>query len=79
MPSARLRQSPKEEELYREMKEAGRLNNTVMVFAQINESPGVRFRVGYAALKIAKYFRDDLHKYILLAIDNIFRRVYGLA
>ncbi len=61
------------EELYREMKEAGVLNNTVMVFGQMNESPGVRFRVGHAALTMAEYFRDELHKDVLLTIDNIFR------
>jgi F-type H+-transporting ATPase subunit beta len=61
------------EELYREMKEARVLNNTVMVFGQMNESPGVRFRVGHAALTMAEYFRDDLHKDVLLTIDNIFR------
>ncbi|MDJ0590998.1 MAG: F0F1 ATP synthase subunit beta [Pleurocapsa sp. MO_226.B13] len=61
------------EELYREMREAGVLNNTVMVFGQMNESPGVRFRVGHAALTMAEYFRDDLHKDVLLTIDNIFR------
>ncbi|MDJ0574125.1 MAG: F0F1 ATP synthase subunit beta [Xenococcaceae cyanobacterium MO_234.B1] len=61
------------EELYREMKEAGVLNNTVMIFGQMNESPGVRFRVGHAALTMAEYFRDDLHKDVLLTIDNIFR------
>ena len=61
------------EELYREMKAAGVLNNTVMIFGQMNESPGVRFRVGHAALTMAEYFRDDLHKDVLLTIDNIFR------
>jgi len=61
------------EELYREMQEAGVLNNTVMVYGQMNESPGVRFRVGQAALTMAEYFRDDLHKDVLLTIDNIFR------
>ena len=61
------------EELYREMQSAGVLNNTVMVFGQMNEPPGVRFRVGHAALTMAEYFRDDLHKDVLLTIDNIFR------
>lgn len=61
------------EELYREMKEAGVLNNTVMVFGQMNESPGVRFRVGHAALTMAEYFRDDTQQDVLLMIDNIFR------
>ncbi len=46
------------EELYREMREAGVLDKTVMMFGQMNEAPGVRFRVGHAALTIAEYFRD---------------------
>jgi len=61
------------EELYREMKETGVLNNTVMIFGQMNESPGVRFRVGHAALTIAEYFRDEQQRDVLLMIDNIFR------
>jgi len=61
------------EELYREMKEAGVLDNTVMVFGQMNEPPGARFRVGHAALTMAEYFRDDMKQDVLLLIDNIFR------
>ena len=61
------------EELYREMKEAGVLDNMVMLFGQMNEPPGSRFRVGHAALTMAEYFRDDEHKDVLLLIDNIFR------
>ncbi|MDY6838413.1 MAG: F0F1 ATP synthase subunit beta [Thermodesulfobacteriota bacterium] len=61
------------EELYREMKEAGVLDNTVMVFGQMNEPPGARFRVGHAALTMAEYFRDDVKQDVLLLIDNIFR------
>jgi F-type H+-transporting ATPase subunit beta len=61
------------EELYREMKEAGVLENTVMVFGQMNEAPGARFRVGHAALTMAEYFRDDVKQDVLLLIDNIFR------
>ena len=61
------------EELYREMSEAGVLDNMVMVFGQMNEPPGSRFRVGLAALTMAEYFRDDLHQEVLLLIDNIFR------
>jgi F-type H+-transporting ATPase subunit beta len=61
------------EELYREMKEAGVLDSTVMVFGQMNEPPGCRFRVGHAALTIAEYFRDDARQDVLLLIDNIFR------
>src|SRR5450755_3031135 len=47
------------EELYDAMKEAGVLPNMVMVFGQMNEPPGARFRVGHAALTMAEYFRDD--------------------
>ncbi len=61
------------EELYREMKAAGVLPNMVMVFGQMNEPPGCRFRVGHAALTMAEYFRDDEHRDVLLLIDNIFR------
>ena len=61
------------EELYRDMKAAGVLPNMVMVFGQMNEPPGSRFRVGAAALTMAEYFRDDEHRDVLLLIDNIFR------
>jgi F-type H+-transporting ATPase subunit beta len=61
------------EELYREMKDAGVLPNMVMVFAQMNEPSGARFRVGHAALTLAEYFRDDKHRDVLLLVDNIFR------
>jgi F-type H+-transporting ATPase subunit beta len=61
------------EELYREMKTAGVLDNTIMVFGQMNEPPGARFRVGHAALSMAEYFRDEVQQDILLLIDNIFR------
>ncbi len=61
------------EELYREMKAAGVLPNMVMVFGQMNEPPGARFRVGHTALTMAEYFRDDEHRDVLLLIDNIFR------
>jgi F-type H+-transporting ATPase subunit beta len=45
----------------------------VMVFGQMNEPPGSRFRVGHTALTMAEYFRDDEHRDVLLLIDNIFR------
>ncbi|MFT6927006.1 MAG: F-type H+-transporting ATPase subunit beta [Psychromonas sp.] len=61
------------EELYREMKEANVLANMVMIFGQMNEPPGARFRVGHAALTMAEYFRDDENRDVLLLIDNIFR------
>lgn len=60
-------------ELYHDMKEAGVLPNMLMIFGQMNELPGARFRVGHAALTMAEYFRDDEHKDVLLLIDNIFR------
>jgi len=61
------------EELYSNMKETGVLPNMVMIFSQMNEPPGSRFRVGHAALTMAEYFRDDEHMDVLLLIDNIFR------
>ncbi|MEI6349780.1 MAG: F0F1 ATP synthase subunit beta [Verrucomicrobiota bacterium] len=61
------------EELYRQMRDAGVLSNTVLVFGQMNEPPGNRFRVGHVALTMAEYFRDDEHRDVLLLIDNIFR------
>ena len=61
------------EELYHDMKEAGVLPNMVMIFGQMNEPPGSRFRVGHAAPTMAEYFRDDEHRDVLLLIDNIFR------
>jgi F-type H+-transporting ATPase subunit beta len=61
------------EELYRDMKAAGVLPNMVMLFGQMNEPPGSRFRVGLAALTMAEYFRDDEHRDVLLLIDNVFR------
>ncbi len=63
------------EELYREMREAGVLDQTVMFFGQMNEPPGARFRVGHAALSVAEYFRDEEQRDVLLLIDNIFRFV----
>jgi F-type H+-transporting ATPase subunit beta len=61
------------EELYRAMKDAGVLPNMVMIYGQMNEPPGSRFRVGLAALTMAEYFRDDEHRDVLLLVDNIFR------
>ncbi len=61
------------EELVRDVRAAGVLDNTVLVFGQMNEPPGARFRVGLAALTMAEYFRDDAHQDVLLLIDNVFR------
>jgi len=59
-------------QLYREMLESGVMKDTVMVFGQMNEPPGVRLRVALAALSMAEYFRDQ-GRDVLLFIDNIFR------
>ncbi|HUS75154.1 MAG TPA: F0F1 ATP synthase subunit beta [Methanothrix sp.] len=61
------------EELFREIRDAKVLDKTLLVFGQMNEPPGVRFRVGYTALTMAEYFRDDARQDVLLLIDNIFR------
>jgi F-type H+/Na+-transporting ATPase subunit beta len=59
-------------QLYREMLESGVMKDTVMVFGQMNEPPGVRLRVALTALAMAEYFRDQ-GRDVLLFIDNIFR------
>jgi F-type H+/Na+-transporting ATPase subunit beta len=63
------------EELYREIKEVDVLDKAVLVFGQMDEQPGARFRVGHTALTMAEYFRDIERKDVLLLIDNIFRFV----
>ncbi|MCB9805559.1 F0F1 ATP synthase subunit beta [Candidatus Nomurabacteria bacterium] len=60
-------------DLYREMKEAGVLDKTALVFGQMNEPPGARARVALSALTMAEHFRDEENKDLLLFIDNIFR------
>ncbi|MCX7750488.1 MAG: F0F1 ATP synthase subunit beta [Candidatus Bipolaricaulota bacterium] len=60
-------------ELYLAMKESGVLPNTVLVYGQMNEPPGARFRVGLSGVTMAEYFRDEEGKDVLLFIDNIFR------
>jgi len=62
-------------ELWHEIRKAGVLEQTLMVFGQMDESPGVRFRVGLSALSYAEYLRDSLHKEVLFVMDNIFRFV----
>jgi len=63
------------EDLYRELREVGVLEKAVLVFGQMNEQPGARFRVGHTALTMAEYLRDDARRDVLLLIDNIFRFV----
>ncbi|MDV5168306.1 F0F1 ATP synthase subunit beta [Photobacterium rosenbergii] len=62
-------------ELWHEIRDAGVLPQTLMVFGQMDESPGVRFRVGLSALTYAEYLRDTLKKDVLFVMDNIFRFV----
>ncbi|OQX54568.1 MAG: F0F1 ATP synthase subunit beta [Candidatus Omnitrophica bacterium 4484_213] len=62
-------------DLWLEMKKSGVLSRTALVFGQMNEPPGARFRVGLSALTLAEYFRDVQGEDVLLFIDNIFRFV----
>lgn len=62
-------------DLWLDMKESGVLAKTALVYGQMQESPGARFRVGLTALTQAEYFRDKKNLDILLFIDNIFRFV----
>ncbi|HLT27333.1 MAG TPA: F0F1 ATP synthase subunit beta [Zeimonas sp.] len=63
------------EEVIRDVRDAGVLGQTVLVFGQMSEPPGPRFRVGHTALTIAEHFRDDERRDVLLLIDNVFRFV----
>ena len=60
-------------DLYLEMKESGVLEKTVLVYGQMNESPGARMRVALSALTMAEHFRDEEKQDVLLFIDNIYR------
>ena len=60
-------------DMYHEMKDSGVLDKTVLVYGQMNESPGARMRVGLSGLTMAEYFRDYEGQDVLLFIDNIFR------
>ena len=62
-------------ELWRELQQSGVLDRTALVFGQMNEPPGARWRVGMTALTVAEHFRDALHKDVLFLVDNIFRFV----
>src|SRR6266498_309858 len=62
-------------DLFLDMTESGVINKTALVFGQMDEPPGVRLRVGLAALAMAEYFRDEMGQDVLLFIDNIFRFV----
>ena len=60
-------------DLFYEMKAAGVIDKTALVFGQMNEPPGARMRVALTGLTMAEYFRDELNQDVLLFIDNIFR------
>ena len=62
-------------ELWKELEEAGVLEKSLMVFGQMDESPGVRFRVGMTALTYAEFLRDTLQKEVLFLMDNMYRFV----
>ena len=62
-------------DLWHEMQDSGVLANTVLVFGQMNEPPGVRLRIGMTGLTMAEYFRDMMNQDVLLFIDNLYRYI----
>jgi F-type H+-transporting ATPase subunit beta len=62
-------------ELLLELRQSGVMDRTALVFGQMNEAPGARWRAGLTALSIAEYFRDSGHENVLLLIDNVYRMV----
>ncbi|MFN2303855.1 MAG: F0F1 ATP synthase subunit beta [Anaerolineales bacterium] len=62
-------------DLYMQMKESNVLEDAILVFGEMNEPPGARFRVVFTALTMAEYFRDKQHQDVLLFIDNVFRYI----
>jgi len=62
-------------ELWHELRKAGVMDQALLVYGEMDESPGVRFRVGHTALTYAEYLRDSMQKEVLLLIDNVFRFV----
>jgi F-type H+-transporting ATPase subunit beta len=62
-------------DLWHEMQESGVLKNTVLVFGQMNEPPGVRARVGLTGLTMAEYFKEVRNQDVLMFIDNIYRYI----
>ena len=62
-------------DLWHEMQDSGVIDNTVLVFGQMNEPPGVRLRIGLTGLTMAEYFRDTQGQDVLLFIDNIYRYI----
>ncbi|MCB2078643.1 MAG: F0F1 ATP synthase subunit beta [Novosphingobium sp.] len=62
-------------ELLLDMRQSGVIDRTVLVYGQMNEPPGARWRVPMSALTIAEYFRDEEHRNVLLLMDNVYRFV----
>jgi F-type H+-transporting ATPase subunit beta len=62
-------------ELWQELRQAKVMNQALLVFGEMDESPGVRFRIGHSALTYAEYLRDSMQKEVLLLMDNVFRFV----
>ena len=62
-------------DLYNEMKDAGVLDQTTLIYGQMNEPPGARMRVALSGLTMAEYFRDVKKQDVLLFVDNIFRYI----
>jgi F-type H+/Na+-transporting ATPase subunit beta len=62
-------------DLWLELQRTGVLDNTVLVFGQMNEPPGARLRAPFSALTMAEYFRDTERRQVLLFIDNVFRYI----
>ncbi|HEY9756445.1 MAG TPA: F0F1 ATP synthase subunit beta [Oculatellaceae cyanobacterium] len=62
-------------ELWQELQRSDVMQNSVLVFGQMDESPGVRFRVGFSALTYAEYLRSTFHREVLFVMDNVFRFV----
>jgi len=62
-------------ELWLDLKRSGVIDRTVLVFGQMNEPPGARWRVALSALSVAEHFRDEMAQDVLLLIDNVFRFV----
>src|SRR4029077_2898517 len=62
-------------EMLLDMRNSGVLERTVLVYGQMNEPPGARWRVPFTALTISEYFRDERHQNVLLLMDNVFRFV----
>jgi F-type H+-transporting ATPase subunit beta len=62
-------------DLWLEMQESGVIANSILVFGQMNDAPGSRYRVALTALTMAEFFRDVQHKEVMFLVDNIFRYV----